>query len=135
MQPSAHVHALVLDEDKKLAAQLEALLEDANFKVTVGAKGWDGLLIMGLLDGQPQQAALVPDLLIVESSLPDRKGFEILGRVRQAEHTQRVPVILMARDGVQIPEFALFDANACLRKPFGVDAFLAAVIKVMGLEA
>ena len=134
MQPSAHIHALVLDEDKKLAAQLEALLEDANFSVTVGAKAWDGLLLMGLLEGKPAQTPLVPDLLVVESSLPDRKGFEVLGRVRQAEHTQRVPVILMARDGVQIPEFALFDANACLRKPFGVDEFLAAVIKVMGLE-
>jgi len=127
-------HALVLDDDKKLAAQLEALLEDANFKVTVGAKAWDGLLLMGLLDAKPAQPPIVPDLLIVDALLPDRKGFEVLGRVRQAEHTQRVPIILMAGPEAKVPEFALFDANACLKKPFDADAFLGAVIKVLGLE-
>ncbi len=131
MQP---FHALVVDEDSRLAAQLEALLQDANFKVTVAGKAWDGLLLMGLLEADPSRTPLVPDLVVIESALSDRMGFEVVGRMRQAEHTREVPVILLSKQGAAVPEFAVFDANACLKKPFGLDAFMSAVIKVLRLE-
>src|SRR4051794_1870458 len=97
-------HALVVDEDQKLAAMLEAQLQDANFRVTVLQRGWDALHVMGLDDAKAPQQPVVPDLVVIEAALPDRKGFEVLGRMRQTEATQGVPVILMSKPGAQVPE-------------------------------
>lgn len=122
--------ALVIDDDMHMTSLVEVLLQDANFDVTIAHRGQEALNLMGLQSdafGDP----LVPDLIVLDYEMPDMTGYEVLSRVRQADHTRKVPVIMLTATNKNINEMVQQDLDAFLKKPFDNKTFIDAIVKVL----
>ena len=109
------VKALVVDDDRHLQAALRLMLSRAGLDVTVaGDKG----------EALTTAAASAPDVVVLDLSLPDGDGIEVLAELRTWSD---VPVLVLT--GATDPRrmLAAFEAGADdhLRKPFGPDELLA----------
>ena len=109
------VKALVVDDDRHLQAALRLMLSRAGLDVTVaGDKG----------EALTAAAASAPDVVVLDLSLPDGDGIEVLAELRTWSD---VPVLVLT--GATDPRrmLAAFEAGADdhLRKPFGPDELLA----------
>jgi len=81
--------------------------------------------------------APVPDLVLLDVTLPDADGFEVLAKMRQHPALKDVPVIMLTakatREGVL--KGLLGGADGYLTKPFEMDTLMRAVRAVLGLGA
>jgi two-component system, OmpR family, response regulator len=78
----------------------------------------------------------LPDLLLLDVTLPDADGFQILERIRAAPKLQALPVIMMTgrSDITDITRGLSLNADGYVTKPFKINALIAAVGTVLGLE-
>lgn len=109
------VKALVVDDDLQLQAALRQMLSRAGLDVAgAGDKG----------EALSTAAASAPDVVVLDLSLPDGDGIEVLAELRTWSD---VPVLVLT--GATDPRrmLAAFEAGAddYLRKPFGPDELLA----------
>ena len=67
-----------------------------------------------------------PQLVLLDVSLPDLEGLEVLRRLRQCEVTASTPVLMITADASDLTHRALYDAGATaiLTKPIHIQAFL-----------
>lgn len=106
---------LVIDDEIQIRRLLRLTLEAAGHRVREAATG-----ALGLNEAAVQR----PDAIILDLSLPDLGGLEVLRRLR--EWTQLPVLILSVRDG-EAEKIAALDAGAddYLTKPFGGGELLA----------
>jgi two-component system KDP operon response regulator KdpE len=110
-------HILVIDDEPQILRALRTILTEKNFKVTTANRGEEGLTLA---------AACMPDIVILDLSLPDMDGFEVCARLR--EWTQCPIIVLSVRDSQRDKVVALDKgADDYLTKPFGIDELLARV--------
>ena len=109
------VKALVVDDDLQLQAALRQMLSRAGLDVAGAADKGEAL---------STAAASAPDVVVLDLSLPDGDGIEVLAELRTWSD---VPVLVLT--GATDPRrmLAAFEAGAddYLRKPFGPDELLA----------
>jgi two-component system, OmpR family, copper resistance phosphate regulon response regulator CusR len=112
------VRILVVEDELKVAAALEAGLEADNYTVRLAATGEEGFYL-----AHAEQF----DLLILDVMLPGRDGLEILSTLRQ--RGLKTPVLLLtARDDVDDRVRGLdTGADDYLVKPFAFPELLARV--------
>jgi PAS domain S-box-containing protein len=74
-----------------------------------------------------------PDVILLDLHLPDLAGDEVLERLRADERTRRTPVIVISADATFGRADALIQrgAQAYLTKPLDVDAFIAAIDRLL----
>jgi two-component system, OmpR family, KDP operon response regulator KdpE len=110
-------HILVIDDEPQILRALRTILTAKRFRVSVAARGEEGLAIA---------AAEAPDVIILDLSLPDMDGVEVCSRLR--EWTQVPIVVLSVRESERDKVMAL-DAGAddYLTKPFGIEELLARI--------
>ncbi|WP_260958621.1 ATP-binding protein [Pseudomonas citri] len=67
-----------------------------------------------------------PQLVLLDVSLPDLEGLEVLRRLRQCTVTASTPVLMITADASDLTHRALYDAGATaiLTKPIHIQAFL-----------
>src|SRR3954469_12415767 len=106
---------LVIEDEPALQKFLRVTLENQQYRVTVAARGEEGLRHASV--GQP-------DLVILDLGLPDIDGIEVTRRLRQWTAT---PIIVISARGREQDKVAALDAGAddYLTKPFGVGELLA----------
>lgn len=78
----------------------------------------------------PERAAAAPPaVLILDLGLPKVDGLEVLRRVREHGHTQRLPVVILTSSDDQrdLMESYHLGANGYVRKPVDFQEFAAAV--------
>lgn len=75
----------------------------------------------------------LPDLILLDVMLPEEDGLQVLGRLRHAERTKRIPVIMLTAKGTEFDKVTAFDIGAddYVTKPFGVMELLARIKAVM----
>ncbi len=109
------VKVLVVDDDVQLQAALRQMLTRAGMQVQVAGERAEALSTV---------AVSVPDVVVLDLSLPDGDGVQLLSELRTWSD---VPVLVLT--GATDPRrmLAAFDAGAddSLRKPFGPDELLA----------
>ncbi|UZE21309.1 PAS domain S-box protein [Pseudomonas sp. B21-056] len=68
-----------------------------------------------------------PQLILLDVTLPDLEGLEVLRRLRQSPATASTPVLMITADASDLTHRALQDAGATaiLTKPIHIQAFLA----------
>jgi CheY-like chemotaxis protein len=68
-----------------------------------------------------------PQLILLDVTLPDLAGLEVLRRLRQSPATASTPVLMITADASDLTHRALQDAGATaiLTKPIHIQAFLA----------
>ena len=109
---------LIADDDCGITALMVRALPD--YQVTVAHDGLEALML---------GASSECDLLITDYLMPSITGDEVAGRLR----AQRPEIkTLMVTSHAPFVDVAAFGIDAHLAKPFRVDAFRAAVSKLMG---
>src|SRR5512147_675771 len=108
---------LVIDDEPQILRALKTILTERHFQVTTASRGEEGLALA---------AAHLPDMIILDLSLPDMDGFEVCARLR--EWTGVPIIVLSVRDGERDKVMALDKgADDYLTKPFGIEELLARI--------
>ena len=105
-----------------------------------GVKALDHLLpaLPGDQEGQP-----LPALILLDLNLPGCDGFEVLERLKQAERTRGIPVIILSTtdNPAEVTRCYELGCNLCLTKPVDYALFadcvhrLAMLLAIVNLPA
>jgi DNA-binding response OmpR family regulator len=116
---------LVADDDEDILTLVTAVLEHSGHDVIAVQNGAQALACV---------EADNPDLLVLDISMPEVDGLEVLRRLRAADATRELPIVLLSAQA-QEADVALgyaTGASAYVKKPFSprdlserVDALLA----------
>ena len=108
---------LIIEYEQKMSSYLHKGLTEASFTVDIANDGRHGLFL-ALHDDF--------DLIVLDVTLPEIDGFEVLKRLREQKQTQ--VLLLTARDAVdeRVKGFEL-GADDYLEKPFAYAEFLARI--------
>jgi two-component system, OmpR family, response regulator len=76
----------------------------------------------------------LPDLILLDVSLPDADGFSILERIRGNEKISRMPVIMMTgkSETTDVARGLALGADGYVTKPFKISKLVAAINTVLG---
>jgi DNA-binding response OmpR family regulator len=88
--PDEEVKVLFIEDDPAVAEMYKLKLELDGYTVTVARDGEAGLQIA---TDSP------PDIIFLDTRLPKMDGFAVLERLRSAERTADVPVIILSNYG------------------------------------
>ena len=122
-----HHSILVIDDDRTLLrlvgevlAQEGFLMRFARNKAEINAEFTKPLL---------------PDLVLLDVSLPDTDGFRILERMRRSSRVAKMPVIMMTgkSEVADLTRGLTLGADGYITKPFKVSGLVSAVKTVLGL--
>jgi len=105
---------LVVEDEPDLLATLEYNLQREGFETRGAGTGEAGLL---LALKEPK-----PDLVLLDVMLPDISGTEVCRRLKQADATRDIPVIMLTARGEEIDRVVGFEVGAddYVVKPFSV---------------
>lgn len=108
---------LVIDDEVQIRRLLRLTLESAGYRVREAETG-----ALGLNEAAVQR----PDAVILDLSLPDMSGLDVLRRLREWSH---IPVLILSVREGEADKIAALDAGAddYLTKPFGGGELLARV--------
>lgn len=116
------VRVLLVDDEVSSADVLALILAGEGYEVTVAANGRQAL---------DRVEAARPDLLVADFMMPGMNGAELVRELRASPLYEKLPVLMMSG----APEAALrpygVSYQAFIRKPFQLDAFLAAVRRLL----
>ena len=106
---------LVIDDEVQIRRLLRLTLESADYRVREAETG-----ALGLNEAAVQR----PDAIVLDLSLPDLGGLDVLRRLREWSH---IPVLILSVRGGEADKIAALDAGAddYLTKPFGGGELLA----------
>ena len=101
-----------------------------------------GFLVAGFENGEDFFAAMeaeIPSLILLDIMLPGDDGLTILKRLRNANQTKKLPIILLTAKGSEFDKVKGLDSGAddYLTKPFGVMELISrinAVLRRSGAE-
>jgi CheY-like chemotaxis protein len=110
--------ALVVGDDPATRALETDVLEEGGFSVVQARNGEDAL-------GLAQERR--PGVVLLDIALPTASGFEVLRSLRSRPATSEVPVVLISAYAGLVDDCKQRGANACVQKPFEIDALLAEV--------
>lgn len=116
--PDIQANILCIEDNLSSLALIETLLQcRPRIKLISSMQGQLGL------DLAAQHA---PQLILLDLSLPDIDGLNVLQRLRRSAITQNTPVLMITADASDLTRLALQEAGAtALTKPVNVPAFLA----------
>jgi two-component system, OmpR family, KDP operon response regulator KdpE len=108
---------LIVDDEEEIRKLLRIILSTNGYKVEETVNGNDGII---------HTAILKPDLILLDLSLPDMDGLEVLKRIREFS---KIPVIILSvRDQEKSKIMALDEgADDYITKPFSPGELLARI--------
>ncbi|MBP1124254.1 MULTISPECIES: ATP-binding protein [Pseudomonas] len=114
-----HGKVLCIEDNLASLALIETLLQRR-----------PGIKLLSSMQGQlglDLAAQHAPQLILLDVSLPDIDGLQVLQRLRRARLTRDTPVLMLTADASDLTRTALqhAGATAVLNKPINVPAFLA----------
>jgi DNA-binding response OmpR family regulator len=88
--PDEEVRVLFIEDDPAVAEMYKLKLELDGYTVNVAKDGEEGLSIA---NQSP------PDIIFLDTRLPKMDGFAVLERLRSADRTREIPVIILSNYG------------------------------------
>ena len=118
-------HVLLLEDDDSLRELLVHKLESSGYETTALADGRECWSF--LATGEP------PDLVLLDVMVPGLDGFRVLGRIRNDDQLEGVPIIVLSSRGRQADVRRGFDLGAddYVTKPFSPAALVARVRRLL----
>ena len=119
---------LVVEDDAALSRLVAEVLGKAGFGTRVARN-------KGELNVEFNRPPL-PDVMLLDVSLPDADGFNILERIRANARVARLPVILVTgkSEVTDVARGLALGADGYVTKPFKLSGLVAAVNTVLGLD-
>lgn len=119
----ARRRALVVENDAELAPLLEFLLQREAYDVTLVADGRQAMQLIGRL--------APPSLVLLETFLPYRGGFELLQQIRARANWDAVRVVMLSNNagGTDGMRARAGGADGCLVKPLRPEALLELLVQ------
>ena len=117
----ARATVLVVDDDPQVRQVIKWALEDEGYAVRAAVDGREAL---------ERAAEHVPDLVVLDIEKPVPDGYEAARESRSC-YGAGLPIVAITADGHAPLKARGLQANAFVRKPFRVDALLAAVRTVI----
>jgi two-component system phosphate regulon response regulator PhoB len=104
---------LIVDDERDILSLLDFNLRQAGMETLLAASGEEALA---------QVRRQVPDLVLLDLMLPDIPGTEVCRRLKSAERTARVPVVMLTAKGEEVDRVVGFELGAddYVVKPFSV---------------
>jgi len=92
-----------------------------------GAEALDYLFAKGTYGGRDTR--VLPEVVLLDLKLPKIDGLEVLRRIRDEEHTRRLPVVILTSSNEERDIISGYDlgANSYIRKPVDFNQFMEAV--------
>lgn len=120
-------HILVIDDSKAVRIIAAKALSAFDCSVDEAANGFNGLFAM---------ERTLPDLLLLDVSMPIMDGLEMLTMLKSHAQLRLVPVILLTAttDHKVLPQIVALGVNAQLKKPFNNEVLIATVRTVIKLK-
>lgn len=108
---------LIIDDEPQILRALKTILKARHFQVELATTGEQGLALA---------AAKLPDLIILDLSLPDMEGIQVCEQLRVWSHA---PIIVLSVRDNERDKVAVLDKGAddYLTKPFGIEELLARI--------
>jgi DNA-binding response OmpR family regulator len=109
------VNILVVEDDELIARLLRLTFERDGHVISHVTDGRDVL-------GSIEQLETPPDVVLLDHTLPNMSGLDVLKEIRESETWKDVPVIIVSGRVAQEDIDAALDAGAndYITKPFGV---------------
>lgn len=114
--------ALVVEDDPDIRMLEVELLENDGFDVLEARNGEEALHL-----AREHQ----PGVVLLDIALPRASGFDVLRTLKSQQATSQIPVVLLSAYAGLVDNCQRRGANACVQKPFDVDALLAEVRSVL----
>ncbi|MEO8540822.1 MAG: response regulator [bacterium] len=111
---------LLIDDESPIVEVLSRSLRAHGHDIRVATTGIDGLLAL---------TEEVPEVMLLDVSLPDITGWELLRRMSQRDR-DRVPVIVFSASPLAPSRVEEFRPAGVLTKPFPIEALIRLVSEV-----
>lgn len=112
---------LLVDDEKDVCQGLGALLEARGYQVELA---YDGQEVMDRLLQAPQ-----PDLVVLDFSMPELDGAEVLRRIKAQSSLTDLPVLLATASSIDLARVPR--ATGLLRKPYPREVLFAMIEKLL----
>lgn len=112
---------LVVDDERNVARGLAALLSARGYEVEVA---YDGKQVLERLEKGP-----LPDLVVLDYSMPEMDGHEVLDRIRSHAEWSTLPVLLATASEISLAEIQR--VSGLLRKPYPREVLFKMVEQLM----
>lgn len=109
---------LVADDDDAILAILELVLQDAGYDVIKASDGAEALELVSVHR---------PDLVLLDLMMPNLDGCTACQRLKSADDTSCLPVVIMSADRRVATLAVEAKANAYFFKPFDLDQILTSI--------
>ncbi len=111
---------LIVEDEAKIARFVELELKHEGYEVQTAGDGFGGLQAV---------SSFQPDLVVLDLMLPGISGIEVCRRLRAAEETQSLPILMLtAKDDVSDKVMGLdMGADDYMTKPFAIEELLARI--------
>lgn len=116
---------LLVEDEASIADVLARSLRARRFRVNVAASGHEALLAL---------AQEVPDVMVLDISLPDITGWEVLRRLSPVDR-ERVPVVVFSASMLAPSRVQEFRPVGVLQRPFPIDALVRLIGEAIGSQA
>ena len=119
---------LVVEDDPELQRALKFLLTMEKFSPRLASNRAE---ILDALSTPP-----LPDMVLLDVTLPDTNGFDILARMRQHPQLKSIPVIMLTgrANREDVMRGLAGGADGYITKPFDRDVLLTGIRAVLGLR-
>jgi CheY-like chemotaxis protein len=119
---------LVIEDDLDMAKLVGEILSKAGFLTRLARNRAE-------INAEFNKQGL-PDLVLLDVSLPDTDGFAILERIRGNQKLSKMPVVMMTgkSDVTDIAKGLSLGADGYVTKPFKISGLVSAVNTVLGLD-
>lgn len=115
---------IVVDDDKDILYMVKLALEKNGFKVAAFRKGHEVLKVL---------KTNVPDLMIVDLSMPEIDGWRLCMKIREDEKCKDFPIIVLSGlVAEEVSEPTLNEPyNLLMAKPFEIEKLIAKVKELL----
>ncbi len=122
--PDSTEMILIVEDSPTQAAQLQFLLENYHYKVSVAKNGREAL---------ERLSADKPSLIISDIVMPEMNGYELCEKIKSDERTEDIPVILLTSltDPSEVIEGLSCGADSFITKPYNREFLISSIEKIL----